>query len=75
MMCDVCLCACAGEFGSVREAFLKTEDSSVQKVAVKVLKCEFDICSSSLVDVGQCGKRKCRLTEQHKTDGKVSGFV
>ncbi|MEQ2210751.1 Tyrosine-protein kinase receptor tyro3, partial [Xenoophorus captivus] len=29
-----------GEFGSVREAILKTDDSSVQKVAVKVLKCE-----------------------------------
>ncbi|TNN87366.1 Tyrosine-protein kinase receptor TYRO3 [Liparis tanakae] len=27
-----------GEFGSVREAFLKTEDSSVLKVAVKVLR-------------------------------------
>lgn len=32
------LFSCAGEFGSVREAFLKMEDSSVQKVAVKVLK-------------------------------------
>lgn len=38
---------CAGEFGSVREAFLKTEDSSVQKVAVKVLKCELYSSSSS----------------------------
>lgn len=38
----VCMhvCACAGEFGSVREALLKTEDSSIQQVAVKVLKCE-----------------------------------
>lgn len=29
-----------GEFGSVREAFLKMEDGTVQKVAVKVLKSE-----------------------------------
>lgn len=29
-----------GEFGSVREAYLKMEDNSLQKVAVKVLKCE-----------------------------------
>lgn len=34
------LFTCAGEFGSVREALLKTDDSSVQQVAVKVLKCE-----------------------------------
>lgn len=30
---------CAGEFGSVREAILKTDDTDIQKVAVKVLKC------------------------------------
>lgn len=37
----LCWCTCAGEFGSVREALLKTDNSSVQKVAVKVLKCEW----------------------------------
>lgn len=34
-----CICL-TGEFGSVREAFLKMEDGTVQKVAVKVLKSE-----------------------------------
>ncbi|TMS21481.1 Tyrosine-protein kinase receptor TYRO3, partial [Larimichthys crocea] len=32
-----------GEFGSVREALMKMEDSSVQKVAVKVLKSDFGL--------------------------------
>lgn len=34
------MCVLVGEFGSVREAFFKMEDSTVQKVAVKVLKSE-----------------------------------
>ncbi|MEE6492550.1 hypothetical protein FKM82_016600 [Ascaphus truei] len=34
-----------GEFGSVREAQLKLEDSSFQKVAVKMLKAEIFCCS------------------------------
>ncbi|XP_069588635.1 tyrosine-protein kinase receptor TYRO3 [Ranitomeya imitator] len=36
-----------GEFGSVREAQLKTEDGSLQKVAVKMLKTEI-FCSSDI---------------------------
>uniref|UniRef100_A0A674F509 Tyrosine-protein kinase receptor TYRO3 n=1 Tax=Salmo trutta TaxID=8032 RepID=A0A674F509_SALTR len=41
-----------GEFGSVREAFLKMEDSTVQKVAVKVLKTDIN----SSCDIEQCLK-------------------
>ncbi|XP_046712581.1 tyrosine-protein kinase receptor TYRO3 [Silurus meridionalis] len=48
-----------GEFGSVREAFLKMEDSSVQKVAVKVLKT--DINSSS--DIEQCLKEAAHMKD------------
>uniref|UniRef100_H3CAC1 Tyrosine-protein kinase receptor TYRO3 n=1 Tax=Tetraodon nigroviridis TaxID=99883 RepID=H3CAC1_TETNG len=48
-----------GEFGSVREAFLKMEDSSVQKVAVKVLKS--DITSSE--DIEQCLKEAAYMTD------------
>ncbi|XP_069008873.1 tyrosine-protein kinase receptor TYRO3 [Embiotoca jacksoni] len=48
-----------GEFGSVREAFLKTEDSSVQKVAVKVLKS--DITSSG--DIEQCLKEAAYMID------------
>uniref|UniRef100_A0A8B9KUT0 Tyrosine-protein kinase receptor TYRO3 n=1 Tax=Astyanax mexicanus TaxID=7994 RepID=A0A8B9KUT0_ASTMX len=50
-----------GEFGSVREAFLKTEDGSVQKVAVKVLKT--DINSSS--DIEQCLKEAAYMKDFH----------
>ncbi|KAK3563199.1 hypothetical protein QTP86_018221 [Hemibagrus guttatus] len=50
-----------GEFGSVREAFLKMEDSSVQKVAVKVLKT--DINSSS--DIEQCLKEAAYMKDFH----------
>ncbi|XP_041669091.1 tyrosine-protein kinase receptor TYRO3, partial [Cheilinus undulatus] len=50
-----------GEFGSVREAFLKAEDSSVQKVAVKVLKS--DITSSC--DIEQCLKEAAYMKDFH----------
>uniref|UniRef100_A0A669D7X0 Tyrosine-protein kinase receptor TYRO3 n=1 Tax=Oreochromis niloticus TaxID=8128 RepID=A0A669D7X0_ORENI len=50
-----------GEFGSVREAFLKTEDSSVHKVAVKVLKS--DITSSG--DIEQCLKEAAYMKDFH----------
>ncbi|XP_062379192.1 tyrosine-protein kinase receptor TYRO3 [Sardina pilchardus] len=50
-----------GEFGSVREAFLKMEDSTVQKVAVKVLKT--DISSSS--DIEQCLKEAAYMKDFH----------
>ncbi|KAI1895602.1 hypothetical protein AGOR_G00107930 [Albula goreensis] len=50
-----------GEFGSVREAFLKAEDSSVQKVAVKVLKT--DINTSG--DIEQCLKEAAYMKDFH----------
>ncbi|KAM9354071.1 tyrosine-protein kinase receptor TYRO3 [Pholidichthys leucotaenia] len=50
-----------GEFGSVREAFLKTEDSSVQKVAVKVLKS--DVTSSG--DIELCLKEAAYMKDFH----------
>lgn len=50
----MCLCTCAGEFGSVREAFLKTQDSSVQKVAVKVLKSESDAAAAAAASSSVC---------------------
>ncbi|KAK2826847.1 hypothetical protein Q5P01_021061 [Channa striata] len=50
-----------GEFGSVREAYLKMEDSSVQKVAVKVLKS--DITSSG--DIEQCLKEAAYMKDFH----------
>ncbi|KAM3870919.1 tyrosine-protein kinase receptor TYRO3 [Diretmus argenteus] len=50
-----------GEFGSVREAFLKAEDTSVQKVAVKVLRS--DITSSS--DIEQCLKEAAYMKDFH----------
>ncbi|XP_069391281.1 tyrosine-protein kinase receptor TYRO3 isoform X2 [Paralichthys olivaceus] len=50
-----------GEFGSVREAFLKAEDTSVQKVAVKVLKS--DITSSG--DIEQCLKEAANMKDFH----------
>ncbi|KAF3700688.1 Tyrosine-protein kinase receptor TYRO3 [Channa argus] len=50
-----------GEFGSVREAYLKIEDSSVQKVAVKVLKS--DITSSG--DIEQCLKEAAYMKDFH----------
>ncbi|XP_020569511.2 tyrosine-protein kinase receptor TYRO3 [Oryzias latipes] len=50
-----------GEFGSVREAVLKNQDSTVQKVAVKVLKT--DITSSS--DIEQCLKEAAHMKDFH----------
>ncbi|XP_053191926.1 tyrosine-protein kinase receptor TYRO3 [Scomber japonicus] len=50
-----------GEFGSVREAYLKTDDSSVQRVAVKVLKS--DITSSG--DIEQCLKEAAYMKDFH----------
>ncbi|XP_061650350.1 tyrosine-protein kinase receptor TYRO3 isoform X2 [Phyllopteryx taeniolatus] len=50
-----------GEFGSVREASLKTDDSRVQKVAVKVLKS--DITSSG--DIEQCLKEAAYMKDFH----------
>ncbi|KAM9707804.1 tyrosine-protein kinase receptor TYRO3 [Menidia menidia] len=50
-----------GEFGSVREAIFKTENSSVQKVAVKVLKS--DITSSG--DIEQCLKEAAYMKDFH----------
>ncbi|KAJ8353575.1 hypothetical protein SKAU_G00211420 [Synaphobranchus kaupii] len=50
-----------GEFGSVREAFLKAEDSSVQKVAVKVLRT--DINTSG--DIEQCLKEAAYMKDFH----------
>lgn len=50
-----------GEFGSVREAFLKTEDSSVLKVAVKVLRA--DITSSA--DIEQCLREAAYMKDFH----------
>ncbi|XP_059209141.1 tyrosine-protein kinase receptor TYRO3 [Centropristis striata] len=50
-----------GEFGSVREAFLKADESSVQKVAVKVLKS--DITSSG--DIEQCLKEAAYMKDFH----------
>ncbi|KAM6912838.1 tyrosine-protein kinase receptor TYRO3 [Xenentodon cancila] len=50
-----------GEFGSVREAILKKEDSSLQKVAVKVLKS--DITSSG--DIEQCLKEAAYMKDFH----------
>nr|XP_057946159.1 tyrosine-protein kinase receptor TYRO3-like [Doryrhamphus excisus] len=51
-----------GEFGSVREAFLKTDESLVQKVAVKVLKS--DITSSG--DIEECLKEAAYMKDfQH----------
>uniref|UniRef100_A0A3Q3L4K1 Tyrosine-protein kinase receptor TYRO3 n=1 Tax=Mastacembelus armatus TaxID=205130 RepID=A0A3Q3L4K1_9TELE len=50
-----------GEFGSVREAFLRMEDSLVQKVAVKVLKS--DITSSG--DIEQCLKEAAYMKDFH----------
>ncbi|XP_035850297.1 tyrosine-protein kinase receptor TYRO3 isoform X2 [Sander lucioperca] len=50
-----------GEFGSVREAFLKAEDGSVQKVAVKVLKT--DITSSG--DIEHCLKEAAYMKDFH----------
>ncbi|TKS87258.1 Tyrosine-protein kinase receptor TYRO3 [Collichthys lucidus] len=49
------------EFGSVREALMKMEDSSVQKVAVKVLKS--DITSSA--DIEQCLKEAAYMKDFH----------
>ncbi|XP_047467328.1 tyrosine-protein kinase receptor TYRO3 [Mugil cephalus] len=50
-----------GEFGSVREAFLKKDDSSVHKVAVKVLKS--DVTSSG--DIEQCLKEAANMKDFH----------
>ncbi|KAJ8399501.1 hypothetical protein AAFF_G00412130 [Aldrovandia affinis] len=50
-----------GEFGSVREAFLKAEDSSVQKVAVKVLKTDIN----TSVDIEQCLKEAAYMKDFH----------
>ncbi|XP_032403347.1 tyrosine-protein kinase receptor TYRO3 [Xiphophorus hellerii] len=50
-----------GEFGSVREAILKTDDSLMQKVAVKVLKS--DITSSG--DIEQCLKEAAYMKDFH----------
>ncbi|KAM9777689.1 tyrosine-protein kinase receptor TYRO3 [Neosynchiropus ocellatus] len=50
-----------GEFGSVREALLKSEDASVQKVAVKVLKS--DVTSSG--DIEQCLKEAAYMKDFH----------
>uniref|UniRef100_A0A3Q3DPF8 Tyrosine-protein kinase receptor TYRO3 n=1 Tax=Hippocampus comes TaxID=109280 RepID=A0A3Q3DPF8_HIPCM len=48
-----------GEFGSVREAFLKTDGCPARKVAVKVLKS--DITSSD--DIEQCLKEAARMKD------------
>uniref|UniRef100_A0A8C7HDT2 Tyrosine-protein kinase receptor TYRO3 n=1 Tax=Oncorhynchus kisutch TaxID=8019 RepID=A0A8C7HDT2_ONCKI len=48
-----------GEFGSVREAFLKMEDSTVQKVAVKVLKTDIN----SSCDIEQCLKEASHMKD------------
>ncbi|XP_051942058.1 tyrosine-protein kinase receptor TYRO3 [Hippocampus zosterae] len=48
-----------GEFGSVREAFLKTDGRPARKVAVKVLKS--DVASSD--DVEQCLKEAARMKD------------
>ncbi|XP_011618258.2 tyrosine-protein kinase receptor TYRO3 [Takifugu rubripes] len=59
-----------GEFGSVREAFLKLDDSSVQKVAVKVLKS--DITSSG--DIEQCLKEAAYMKDfDHPNVIKLTG--
>lgn len=50
-----------GEFGSVREALLKTEDSSVQQVAVKVLKSDITSCA----DIEQCLKEAAYMKDFH----------
>ncbi|XP_024129480.1 tyrosine-protein kinase receptor TYRO3 [Oryzias melastigma] len=50
-----------GEFGSVREAVLKSQDSTIQKVAVKVLKT--DITSSG--DIEQCLKEAAYMKDFH----------
>ncbi|XP_028993858.1 tyrosine-protein kinase receptor TYRO3 isoform X2 [Betta splendens] len=50
-----------GEFGSVREACLRVDDASVQKVAVKVLKS--DITSSG--DIEQCLKEAAHMKDFH----------
>uniref|UniRef100_A0A6Q2Y3K5 Tyrosine-protein kinase receptor TYRO3 n=1 Tax=Esox lucius TaxID=8010 RepID=A0A6Q2Y3K5_ESOLU len=50
-----------GEFGSVREAFLKMEDSAVQKVAVKVLKTDIN----SSCDIEQCLKEAAYMKDFH----------
>uniref|UniRef100_A0A674BCY4 Tyrosine-protein kinase receptor TYRO3 n=1 Tax=Salmo trutta TaxID=8032 RepID=A0A674BCY4_SALTR len=51
-----------GEFGSVREAFLKMEDSTVQqKVAVKVLKTDIN----SSCDIEQCLKEAAYMKDFH----------
>ncbi|XP_028293535.1 tyrosine-protein kinase receptor TYRO3 isoform X2 [Gouania willdenowi] len=47
------------EFGSVREAFLKCNDSSVLKVAVKVLKSDVTSCD----DIEQCLKEAAYIKE------------
>uniref|UniRef100_A0A3P8VZQ5 Tyrosine-protein kinase receptor TYRO3 n=1 Tax=Cynoglossus semilaevis TaxID=244447 RepID=A0A3P8VZQ5_CYNSE len=48
-----------GEFGSVREAILKTDDTDIQKVAVKVLKS--DVTSSA--DIEQCLKEAAYMKD------------
>ncbi|XP_049595824.1 tyrosine-protein kinase receptor TYRO3 isoform X2 [Syngnathus scovelli] len=50
-----------GEFGSVREAFLKKDDCQVQKVAVKVLRS--DITASG--DIEQCLKEAAYMKDFH----------
>ncbi|XP_058472267.1 tyrosine-protein kinase receptor TYRO3 isoform X2 [Solea solea] len=50
-----------GEFGSVREAVLKTDDTRVQRVAVKVLRS--DITSSA--DIEQCLKEAAYMKDFH----------
>lgn len=44
--CSLTVCSdhFTGEFGSVREALLKLDDGSFQKVAVKMLKGKWEIC-------------------------------
>ncbi|KAL0968948.1 hypothetical protein UPYG_G00220340 [Umbra pygmaea] len=50
-----------GEFGSVREAFLKMEDSTIHKVAVKVLKTDIN----SSCDIEQCLKEAAYMKDFH----------
>ncbi|KAG2457486.1 TYRO3 kinase, partial [Polypterus senegalus] len=50
-----------GEFSSVREAYLKMQDGSVKKVAVKVLKADVS-CSS---DIEQCLREAAYMKEFH----------
>uniref|UniRef100_A0A8C2HC76 Tyrosine-protein kinase receptor TYRO3 n=1 Tax=Cyprinus carpio TaxID=7962 RepID=A0A8C2HC76_CYPCA len=53
-----------GEFGSVREAFLKSENNSGQKVAVKVLKSK---CTSKIIE-------ECRVSVSSQLAARKEGL-